>query len=454
MASLPEEFLRQLDALGHDAYRRLPDAVVQGQPPVSVRLNPAKAGANPFPDDGVVAWAPHGLYLASRPDFTLDPRLHQGLYYVQEASSMAIGSATSHAAELLAIEGRPMTVLDACAAPGGKTTVAIDALPADTFVVANEYDPRRAQVLAENIAKWGSDAFVTRSDSSKKTFPDGFFDLILADVPCSGEGMMRKDPFAIEQWTPRLVDECAKRQLGIVDTLWDALAPGGILVYSTCTFNLAENEEIVQHLISDYSAEPLEIPVAPEGILGAMGGYKFPALRFVPGTVRGEGLFMAMVRKPGRLPKATSSKDTRPNKKKAQGLPFALGDILAGEYSLASDSPLRAVRASHMPLYNHLAAKVTPLSAGIELGELKGRDFIPSQQLALSRAYRRGAFPEAEVDHDTALAYLRREALSLPEDTPRGIVLLTHGGWPLGWAKNIGKRANNLYPDSWRIRKL
>lgn len=447
--ALPEKFLEQLDALGHDAYKDLPGVIEEASPSVSLRINPARCTMPPFPDSERVTWNPYGYYLSSRPDFTLDPRMHQGFYYVQEASSMAVHMAVKRAIDIIDIHSRPFTVLDACAAPGGKTTAAIDALPHDAFVVANEFDSRRVHILSENLAKWGVNASITHGDASKMTFPKSFFDIIIADLPCSGEGMMRKDSFAVEQWSPDLVCECRDRQRAIIDNIWDSLAPNGVLIYSTCTFNLAENEEIISYLISTLGGEPLDISLNDDNVLGAMAGFEFPALRFVPGRVRGEGLFMALIHKPGISPDFNfKSKSKLPK----VGLPFRLSDILIDDYTLVNDNPLRAVPVAHLPFYELFSKHVKIFSGGIEIGSLKGKDFIPSQQLALSRSFRRGYFNEAQVDAETALRYLRRESVVLPEDAPRGIVLLTFLDRPLGWVKNLGNRANNLYPDNWRIR--
>lgn len=453
MQSVPEEFIKQLQLLGHPAYQRIPEVIAAGDVPVSIRLNPRKRAKTPFGDAQPTVWNADGFYLSERPEFTLDPRLHQGLYYVQEASSMAVRCALDRAKELIGEHDGPLALLDACAAPGGKTTAAADAVAADIFVVANEFDTRRCHVLTENLAKWGVEAFVTNGDAGRLKFPDGFFDVVLVDAPCSGEGMMRKDPFAIEQWSVRLVGECAARQRDIVDNLWRAVADGGFMIYSTCTFNLSENEEIVRHVIDDLGGEAVEIPVpGGSGVLAAMGGYDFPVCRFVPGEVRGEGLFMAMLRKPGsRKMRKLSKPRIKPLK---CALPFRVSDILRGDYTLVSDSPLRVVRTAHLPFYETMAKSLKPVSAGLELGEMKGRDFIPSQQLALSPQLVRGRFTEVAIDLETALRYLRREAIVLPDGAPRGLVLLTYDGHPLGWAKNLGNRANNLYPDAWRIRHL
>lgn len=447
MHPLPERFLESLRSLGHEAYDNLPEVIMASAPSVSVRLNPRR----PVVADGLetVAWNPDGRYLEGRPAFTLDPRLHQGRYYVQDASSMAVRAAVE-AADVEKLSDDPLKVLDACAAPGGKTTALIDALPADAFVVANEYDPRRAQILAENLAKWGMPAVVTRGDAALLEFPGDFFDIIAADVPCSGEGMMRKDAFAIEQWSERLVDDCAGRQRAIVANLWKALKPGGYFIYSTCTYNLKENEHIIEMLIENQGGEPVEMPLDYPGILPAMGGYDFPAYRFVPGAVKGEGLFIAMLRKPSGAT-GTKMRKFKPQKgiKKA---PLELAEYLKGDFSVIDGAAIQVVPTMHVPYYAEISKVLRPLCSGIETGSLKGKDFIPSQALALSAYLRNDAFARCEVDNDTAVDYLRRQAIVLPAGTPRGVILLTFEGYPLGFVKNLGNRANNLYPEHWRIR--
>lgn len=426
------------------AFSGLPEALC-AEPEVSVRLNPAKTAAvlaDPVP------WAPGGCYLPDRPVFTFDPALHQGLYYVQDASSMAAAAAVARAVELIGADDS-LRFLDACAAPGGKTIGAASALPEGTFIVANEYTRARVPVLAENIAKWGTfPAVVTSSDASSLSGLDGFFDIIAADVPCSGEGMMRKDAEARRQWSPSLVRECAALQTSIVRALWQALRPGGFLVYSTCTFNRLENEEIVAALIDHCGAEPVAIPVldAFPAILGPLDAF-FPAYRFLPGRVRGEGLFLALLRKPGDSAPARV-KPLRPVRPQ-----FPVADAwLRGDWvqNLRGDT-LFLLPQAHVPLLAAIERRMKVVAPGLEGATVKGRDLIPAQPLALSTALAPDAFPRVEIDAAEALAYLRREAIALPSGTPRGITLLTSGTTPLGFVKNLGNRANNLYPAPWRI---
>ncbi|MBJ2188453.1 MAG: rRNA cytosine-C5-methyltransferase [Muribaculaceae bacterium] len=445
------EFVDMLVEMG-EPFSRLPETLANTEPEVSVRVNRAK-GMTVADDADIVPWCADGYYLPDRPRFTFDPALHQGLYYVQDASSMAQAAAVARAVEVLGPMSSPLRYLDACAAPGGKTTAAMTALPAGSFVVANEFDPRRCSILVENLAKWGMPAVVTRGDASALRGLDGFFDIIAADVPCSGEGMMRKDQQAVAQWSAGLVAECAVRQRDIVDCLWQALRPGGIFIYSTCTFNPDEDERVVARLIDSHGAEPVEIPaLSLPGIVGALPGFAFPTYRFLPGEIRGEGLFLAMVRKPGdspaSLPKGKGKGKTASTSK---GVPA--GNWLDGEwsYGCGTDGIVTALPRGHEMLAEAVERSCKVVSRGITVGEVKGRDLVPAQQLAMAVALRRGEFPEADVDRDVALAYLRREAVVLPSETPRGFVLLTHNGHPLGFVKNLGNRANNLYPAPWRI---
>lgn len=443
--SLPDTLRRLLTEAGAPWVDTL-DKALDTAPSVSIRLNPEKSTAADAPSGSrPVAWCPGGFHLAERPRFTFDPAMHQGRYYVQDASSMFVSHVVRH---LLGEAAEPVKVLDACAAPGGKTTAIISALPSGSLMVANEYDPRRAAVLRENLAKWGYPlTAVTQGDTSRFCATPGYFDIIAADVPCSGEGMMRKDDEAVAQWSPELVDRCAARQEEIIRNLWSALCPGGYLIYSTCTFNTAENEAIVARMIKDYGAQPVEIPVdtswgiAPALVTG------IPAARFVPGLIEGEGLFMAVVRKPADDCIASSRSKKRDKTVRRQSKPLPVPKEVKNWLSEKYPAQLSVVD-------NSVIADFTPgepYPVTLTVGALKGRDVIPSQQLAMSLALNPESFQRCEVDEATAIDYLRCEAVTLPAETPRGIVLLTCRQLPLGFVKNLGTRANNLYPKPWRI---
>ena len=450
---LPKDFTDMLARMGDWAFDRLPEALAT-ESPVSVRFNAAK-GKTPPDGADLVPWCPAGCYLPERPAFTFDPALHQGLYYVQDASSMFIARVIAQ----LTASGSPVRYLDACAAPGGKTTAAFDSLPAGSLVVANEFVPARAAVLRENLTKWGAPLCVVTQGSTERFAADGArFDIIAADVPCSGEGMMRKDAKAVEQWTPALVDQCVARQCEIVDNLWPALAPGGYFIYSTCTFNRRENEEMVSRLVNLYGAEPIEIEIDPAwGIHGAVDS-PYPCYRFLPGQIRGEGLFMAVVRKPleaddsaAASPRRDKSRREKPGRDRRGGgksaIPAEIARWVKGADLSAAEISADGIITLPLPTL----CGESPYRPRLELATLKGRDLIPSHALAMSTLLRPDAFPQVELPSTQAIDYLRCQAVILPPETPRGIILATHQGHPLGWLKNIGPRANNLYPKPWRI---
>lgn len=350
--------------------------------------------------------------------FTLNPLFHAGLFYVQEASSMIHETIVERMLPMLGVSPK---VLDLCAAPGGKTTAAINALPDTAMVIANEIMPKRARILRENLMKWGyPDTMVTSADTGVFASAGPMFDLVMADAPCSGEGMMRKDETAASQWSEGLVAGCEALQRKILADAAEALVPGGVLIYSTCTFNTRENEGNLRYAVEQLGLEPVDLQLPPEwGISPQLTG-PYPALRFMPHITRGEGLFAAVMRKPGEA---------------------------------VARNPRDFVR---------LKASLRPLMDGIPQTEVlrsKGggkKDVIelPRSEWALSCAFPRGQYPEAEVDETMALGYLRHESLTLPEGTPRGFVVITYRGYPLGFVKNLGTRANNLYPAEWKIRNL
>jgi 16S rRNA C967 or C1407 C5-methylase (RsmB/RsmF family) len=400
---LPEEFIQQTKAMmGDELFHTFLNALHE-KPSVSIRLNPSKPnthhpstlfqslpyggrleGATPIP------WCSTGYYLDDRPAFTFDPLLHAGAYYVQESSSMFLESVMK---EYVA---DTVCMLDLCAAPGGKSTLARTLLSPDSLLISNEPIRNRAQILSENVQKWGYPQHIVTNN-----YPKDFrkakmlFDVILTDVPCSGEGMFRKDEGAIREWSPKNVEHCWKLQREIVGDIWNCLRPGGILIYSTCTFNTKENEENVQWIAEELGADIL--PVATEDSWNITGsllkGFDEPVYRFIPGKTPGEGLFMAVLRKQG-------DRETR-----------------------KQESLLKSIKTLN----------IIP------------SDFIESLRQAQDA-------PHAELSYEQAIAYLRREAIVLPPETPRGIVVVTYHQLPLGLVKNIGTRANNLYPKEWRIK--
>lgn len=474
-------------------------ALSASAPATGVRLNPRKVAEcerlssdtvseRLFPGAERIDRCEEGLLLPERPAFTFMPELHAGVFYVQDPASMILTETARFASRELSGEGESgeaLLWLDACAAPGGKTTAILAGLSEDSFVVANEFVAQRANILLENVEKWGyGNAAVTCGDTAAFRKLRGVFDVVSVDAPCSGEGMMRKDEEARRQWSEQLVRDCAALQREILDNVWTALRPGGLLVYSTCTFNLAEDEDRIRYLIDTYGAEPVDTLFNERfGIPGALKegeAEDIPALRFMPHITVGEGLFLAVVRKPtdpgaaaeridhkdraGR--KERPAKNNAKNKGKGRGQSFPedlsrIAAVLPEGYTLAAyGDRFRFLPAGREQLVATLASATRLLGAGIEAGQVKGRDFIPDQALALGAGLPRLSeiYPEVELTRDEALSYLRREAELLPEACRRagldrkGYFMVTYRGLRLGFAKFLGNRANNLYPAQWRIR--
>ena len=456
---LPMEFMtRTRQLLGENEWNLFAGAL-QEEPPASVRMNPRKCGLSP---EGAspVPWCRDGFYLSARPAFTFDPLFHAGCYYVQEASSMFLDQV------LRQYVTSPSIMLDLCAAPGGKSTLARTALPEGSLLVANEVMRGRSQVLAENMIKWGHpDVLVTQNDPADFTELGSLFDVILADVPCSGEGMFRKDETAVSEWSTNNVHLCWQRQRSILSAIWPCLKTGGILIYSTCTYNREENEDNVAWIAEELGAEVLPVETDDGwGITGNLAGYDFPVCRFLPHRTVGEGLFMAVLRKTSDDGEAETGGRKRNRQNKDKGKKGGRNPLKTSRemenwllnperYALMVDGEEAvAFPGAFLDLYELFKSRLKVLHAGIILGEWKGKDWQPGHSLAMNVECNGTAFPQAELTYEQAVAYLRKEAVALFPDTPRGYVLVTYHGRPLGFVKNIGNRANNLYPQEWRIR--
>ena len=397
---LPKEFVQLMrehyDAATADA---LCSALETTEPDVSVRLNPRKLSAEEVlacnPGLEAVSWCPNAFYLPDRPAFTFDPLLHAGAYYVQEAASMYIAQVmTEHET------GEPLLAIDLCAAPGGKSTLLQSLLPEDSLLISNEPIAKRAQVLSENMQKWmtGQPAqaprsIVTQNYSAEFGTLTGLADILLTDVPCSGEGMFRKDEGARQEWSLANVAHCQQRQRDILSDAWHVLKPGGLLIYSTCTFNRYEDEDNARWICSE------------------LGGQLFAERHFLPGLDRGEGFYVAGIVKGHG----------------ARGMEQGAWSMGQGAWSKG-----HGARGKEQGVWS------------MEHG-VRGLNVLYDS--------RQPAFPEGtriELSYGEALQYLRREALRL--EAPRGPVTLCYRGLVLGPGKGVGSRINNLYPDAWRIR--
>ena len=440
--NLPDDFIGLLQGLLPGEWERLVASISTSEPSVAVRVNDARGVVVP---EGarLVPWCGAGFYLQGRPAFTFDTDWHAGRYYVQDASSMFITHVIKH------LVRRPVRYLDLCAAPGGKTTAAIQSLPPQSLVVANEIVAPRARVLADNVVRWGHPRCVVTSNAPAQLGElSHFFDVIAADVPCSGEGMMRKDDEAVAQWSSALVEQCAQRQREILADVWPALRPGGLFIYSTCTYNRQEDEEMARFIVEDLGAVSVEVPVDPVWNIHPAIGSDSHCYRFMPHRVDGEGLFMAAFVKQGDSPR----QDVRVKEKSAKQSDPIGKDWLAApdEFVIERQGDLYvAVPIDVRREVTALRTAFNVLHGGVELATVMGRKTVPHHALAMSTARAEGAFPVCEVDYPTALRYLRGESVSI--DGPRGHVLVAHQGAVLGFANNLGNRANNLYPKPQRI---
>lgn len=445
---LPLDFIEDMrQQLGSEA--DLLFRALDSEPTTAIRLND-KVNTLTFDCDiDEVPWHLEGYYLSERPQFTLDPLFHTGSYYVQEASSMFIQQALDQYVSPNSV------ILDLCAAPGGKSTLISQFLGKDGLLVSNEVNRQRVFILSENIQKWGNgNTVVTHNPASD--FGErcrNLFDCVLVDAPCSGEGMFRKDLNARSEWSRKAVQMCAERQRKILMDVWDALRPGGILIYSTCTFNKEENEHNVEWVAECLGADVLELDYDTDwGIVEGHPGY-----HFYPHKVKGEGLYVCVLQK-----KADSYTPFRiPTPKKPQGQKVEDEALLQSWLRYPQDWVFRqgdrfvtAYPARYKELIDYLTTCLTCISLGFGIGEKKRIAMVPQHSLSMAKGFRKDAFPIMDLSLEKALAYLRSDALEVEEGMPTGIILLTYEDVPLGFVKNVGNRLNNLYPNEWRIRRL
>lgn len=343
-------------------------------------------------------------------------------------------------------------VLDLCGAPGGKSTHLSHLIGPDNLLVSNEVIRSRAATLAETITKWGTgNTLVTQNDPVQFQRLSGFFDLIIVDAPCSGEGMFRSK-VAVDEWSVENTSHCSDRQKRIVIDVWPALKENGILIYSTCTFNPGENEENIKWLMTKHEAENIRIDIAAFNGIREVDLQGIYGYGFYPGKVRGEGLFVSVLRKTGKQD-LTIVKDRRKAEFKPGKRDLEVAEKLTGfskDRLLKWGDDLLAIPGS-MEDYLHLFQILKVVRAGTKIFTVKKNDYLPAHDLALSVNLRTSAFPVTGVGLKEAVAYLRRDNFVL-QDTPKGWNILTYKGVNLGFINNIGTRFNNYFPVEWRIR--
>ena len=442
---LPEDFIKRIKLQPYIDLASLSEAL-EKPAPVSIRLNPAKWSGK-LPQEEVVPWEPLGFYLETRPQYTLDPFFHAGVYYPQEASGMFTGEVFRQ----LSAGRKELRILDLCAAPGGKSTHLSALLGDNGFLVANEVIRSRASVLAENITKWGTgNVIVTQNDPADFKELEGFFDMIFIDAPCSGEGMFN-DREALKEWSVANTQLCSERQKRILVNAWHALKPGGFLIYSTCTFNPAENEENIAWLNDGMKALPVRIDISGYHGIAEINLRGITGYGFHPGRIRGDGFFISVLMKEGAKREFLPGRKSRSSKSPSKLHPEIKEMISADEDKLSFFDSRIIMLAAGNDLHDYIADRLNIIKSGTMIGEVKNNSFIPAHDLAMSVKLRRSYWLEYEVSYDEAMAFLRHDSLRLREGRT-GRLILSYREIPLGFVNNLGNRVNNGYPQPWRVR--
>lgn len=435
--NIPSDFIFATKKLLGDEWRSF-NSALNVSSPTSVRYN----DKTDIPNQSLekVAWCEKAYYLTERPSFTYDPFFHAGVYYVQEASSMFLEQIVKQFVK------NQVLALDLCAAPGGKSTHLIDLLPQNSVLISNEINRQRAYVLSENMQKWGnSNCIVTNNSPADFERYRGMFDFVLVDAPCSGEGMFRKDPNSIAEWSLKNVDNCVSRQRDILSKIWGTLKEDGILVYSTCTYNQRENEENIQWIKKTFSAEVLSVKCNPIWNV-TQNEY---GCRFFPHRTKGEGFFISVLKKTS----SEKSVKLKPINILKKGNKELLNCLKNSEQfsALFHQDIIYAIPKEMDLLVQNLAKNNSILHAGVVLFQQKGKDFFPQTGLALSKSIDLNQVSVCDVNKETAIRFLQKENISI-DSGKKGFVLISYQNVPLGWVKNMGNRCNNLYPKEWRIR--
>lgn len=438
MSVFPTQFVNQMqEMLGNEANQLF--EAIQTEPLISISINSNKIP--PATYNNPVPWNQQGFYLSTRPEFSKDPYWHAGNYYVQEPSSQFV----SYISNLLLKNFENPLVLDLCAAPGGKSLLLLSQMKNKGLLISNEVIRTRVGILKENILKFGAtNCIVTNSDPEAFEKGGAVFDMILIDAPCSGEGLFRRQPQSMQQWNLDLVKLCAARQQRILKSAWKALAPGGFLIYSTCTYNKTENEDNVDFLFDELGALPVEIETNSEWNI-QQSNSKTASFRFWPHKLKGEGYFLSVVQKPGV--KVETDYRTKQNYFKADWLKEPMTSFIT-----KNKKHHFLVESQWADFAQYLNKFAEVYSTGLEV-TTKGNETIPAPESVFSSAIDTSFFKRMELDLPSALKYLNGQALALPTEQ-KGFALMYYENAMLGMANLLGNRVNNLFPKEWRLRKL
>jgi 16S rRNA C967 or C1407 C5-methylase (RsmB/RsmF family)/NOL1/NOP2/fmu family ribosome biogenesis protein len=424
-----------------------------GEQITSIRLNPSKP-VSQFPNfptpQSKIPWTEYGYYLDSRPSFTFDPLFHAGCYYVQEASSMFLEQALRQTVDL----SQPLKVLDLSAAPGGKSTHIQSLLSKDSLLLSNEVIRSRANILKDNIIKWGSEnVIVTNNDPKDFGKLENYFDVIVVDAPCSGSGLFRRDPEAINEWSLNNVALCSQRQQRILADVWPALKKNGILIYSTCSYSKEEDEEIMDWISKELRVMGHGLRVGGEtGIIETVADLRAVGYRFWPDKVKGEGFFIACFRK-------EEGDDYEPVKARANAATLTKNEVITidkwikkeGLQFIKHENTVYAWPEALVADMNLILSQLRVIYSGVRVGELVRDKLIPDHALAMSSRVA-GTVVQTELNYEQAIQYLQRKDMMV-ETTEKGWQLVNYEGHPLGWINALANRINNYYPKELRIIK-
>ncbi len=453
MTQLPQPFISRIKETHADAAQFL--EALGREPWLSVRLNPIKgqkADDEILASNDMVKWCKEGRYLQTRPQFTLMPSFHAGAFYVQEASSMFLKAAISAVENML--PSVPVC-LDLCAAPGGKATLLMSKMAERGIVVANEVIRNRAWILRENVCKWGLPGAIVCNKSPEEITQSGQqFDLVTIDAPCSGEGMFRKDDTAIAEWSPKAAADCALRQRKILSDIWPAIRTGGFIIYSTCTFNPAENEENMAWAIETLGAENIPIPLPSDEGITTISYPSGEGYAFYPHKLRGEGFFLSLLRKTSDDAPSPRSATKKRNTTKISIKETTEGrELTQGLKTYIFDNEIFGFPADRASQMAQIAQALQPILTGTPIGSIAGKKgFAPAPELPLSTAYAPDSLPTANVDKITALKFLHGDTDLNLNIASEGWTSISYNNLYLGFVKTIGRRLNNYYPKEWRIR--
>lgn len=444
MLQLPKDFLNSLKQVKNFNEEALLKAHEQDPLPVSVRINPNKKAELDLEFESSVPWAENAYYLKERPVFTADPFFHAGCYYVQEASSMFIEYLLKQTVDF----DKELMILDLCAAPGGKSTLINSLMNEKSLLVANEVIKSRADVLSYNLSKWGNCNFiVTNNDTKTFSKLNGVFDVAVVDAPCSGSGLFRKQHDAANEWSLESVDQCSIRQKKILEDVLPSLKTNGIVIYSTCSYSMEENESMIQWLLENQSVELVKIKIDPAwGIEDTGLGY-----RFYPYNLSGEGFFCTVLKvneekSNTKLQIKNGLKEVNKVELEVLGKKITLNDH---HKVINHNNVFKLLNSNSLSFVNTFKDQFYFKQVGTNIGEIKHGELIPDHFLALS-VYLKPEVAVLELEKEEALKYLKKLPFAYQQSVP-GLKLIRYKGFGIGWAKVLSNRANNYLPQNYVI---